>query len=167
MDDDNPLDDGTLDDAWHHVAESRTELRGARILVVDDDEALRERVTMRLTAEGYDVVDAVSASDLRRVLEAISTDRRPLDGVDLIVLDNRMTGMTGVEAIRQLMAARWETPAILITAFPEPPVKREAAMLGVLVLTKPFSLDLLTNSIVMNLLSKPDATASHSFRVSS
>jgi CheY-like chemotaxis protein len=167
MDDNDSVDNETLDDARHDVAESRTEPRGARILVADDDEGLRELVTMRLTAEGYDVVDAVSAPDLLRVLETISTDRWPLDGVDLIILDNRMPGMTGLEAIRRLRAARWETPAILITAFPEPPVRREAATLGVLVLTKPFPFDLLTNSILMKLRSKPDAAASHSFRVSS
>ena len=155
------------DEAWDEITEPGTQAAGARVLVVDDDGSMRELVTRRLASEGYDVHEAVSGGELLRVLQSISVDCWPLDGVDLIVLDNRMPGITGLEAIRRLRAAHWETPAILMTAFPEAGVKSEAAILGVPILPKPFSLDLLTSTILLSLLSKPDRAERHGFRVPS
>ncbi|HSO35653.1 MAG TPA: response regulator, partial [Labilithrix sp.] len=103
---------------------------------------------------GFSVHEAVSGSELLSVLRSVTADSWPLDGVDLIVLDNRMPGMTGLEAIRNLRAAHWETPAILMTAFPDAAVKREAQRLGVPVLPKPFSLDLLSSAVLVVLLSR-------------
>lgn len=144
----------SADEAWDDVTEPRMRAAGARVLVVDDDGDMRDLVVRRLAAEGYDVHDAVSGIELLRVIESIAVDSWPLDGIDLIVLDNRMPGLTGLDAIRRLRAAHWEMPAILMTAFPEAAVKTDAATLGVSVLAKPFSLDLLTSAILMSLVSK-------------
>ncbi|CAN5806885.1 hypothetical protein BH11MYX4_BH11MYX4_00910 [soil metagenome] len=129
-------------------------VEGARILVVDDDRAMRDIVSRRLTRNGFSVHEAVSGAELLSVLRSVTADSWPLDGVDLIVLDNRMPGMTGLEAIRNLRADHWETPAILMTAFPDAAVKREAQRLGVPVLPKPFSLDLLSSAVLVVLLSR-------------
>jgi CheY-like chemotaxis protein len=139
----------------------------ACVLVVDDDSDMRELVTSRLTSEGYDVREAASGSELLRAVQSMRLDRWPLDAVDLIVLDNRMPGMTGLDAVRKLRGAHWETPAILMTAFPDADVKREAAALGVTLLPKPFSLELLSIAITLGLLSGSDEAAQHAFRVPS
>lgn len=130
---------------------------GARILVVDDDEAMREMVASRLSREGYDVRDAVSGNDLFDVLQTIALDAWPLDGVDLIVLDNRMPGISGTETIRWLRRARWTVPALLMTAFPDAEVRREAAALGLPILAKPFGLAELGDAVTRALVGRPDA----------
>ncbi len=135
---------------------------GARIIVADDDRDLRESIASRLAAEGYDVRDALSGIELLGLLSSISLDRWPLDGIDLIVIDQRMPGMTGLETVRRLRAAHWETPALLMTAFPDREVLRDAASLRVSILEKPFSLERLTTVVLLNLLKRlehPEASA--------
>jgi CheY-like chemotaxis protein len=154
-------------DSRDGIVEPRLRSAGACVLVVDDDREMREMVATRLTSEGYDVHEAASGAELLRSVQSLSLDRWPLDAVDLIVLDNRMPEMTGLQAIRRLRASHWETPAILMTAFPEPDVKREAAALGITMLAKPFSFDLLSIAVTLGLLSRSDRAQSHPFGVSS
>jgi CheY-like chemotaxis protein len=149
------------------TAETQPRTERASVLVVDDDRDMRELVTSRLTSEGYDVREAASGSELLRAVQSMSLDRWPLDAIDIIVLDNRMPGMTGLDAVRTLRGAHWETPAILMTAFPDADVKREAAALGVTLLPKPFSLELLSIAITLGLLSRSDEAEQHAFRVPS
>ncbi len=66
------------------------------ILVVDDDPAIREMVGMALTREGYEILEAGSALEARRIIAS----RRP----DLILLDWMLPGQTGFELARQLHA---------------------------------------------------------------
>ena len=128
--------------------------RGARVLVVDDDEAMRELVASALDSEGFEVNEAHSGTDLMRTLESIMVDAWPSDGVDLLVLDLRMPGMSGLEIVRKLRAADWTTPAILMTAFADRDVIAEAARLGVPVLSKPFALEALTR-VAVSMLAEP------------
>lgn len=150
-------------ETWEVVTEPWRQ-PGARVLVVDDDDDMRVLLSRRLVEEGYDVHDATSGTELLRVIESIQVDRWPLDGVDLIVLDNRMPEMTGLEAVRRLRSARWEMPVVLVTAFPDEDVREEAAALRVSVLAKPFSMDLLSNVVRTSMLSKagsPDPETSN------
>ena len=142
------------DETWDDITEPRVRANGPRVLFVDDDGTMRDLVATHLTAAGYEVYEAASGNELLQIVHSIALDCFPLDGVDLIVLDHRMPGMTGLEAIRRLRALHWETPAILVTAFPEAEVEREAAILDVPIVPKPFSLDLLTSAILASLLSK-------------
>ena len=144
------------DETWDDITETEPRVRPARarVLFVDDDGSVRDLVATHLTAAGYEVYEAASGNELLKIVRSITLDSFPLDGVDLIVLDHRMPGMSGLEAIRRLRALHWETPAILVTAFPEVEVEREAAILDVPILSKPFSLDLLSSVILANLLSR-------------
>ncbi len=83
------------------------------------------------------------ASSGRALLETVQTiylDAFPSDGIDILVTDVRMPGLSGLEAVRRLYAARWWIPTIMITAFPDQSLRDEAARLGVTLLAKPFSL---------------------------
>jgi CheY-like chemotaxis protein len=137
---------GVQREPWPHDA------RSARILVVDDDQEMRELIMLRLSSKGYVVHEAVSGADLLRVAGSIRADQWPLDGVDLIVVDNRMPGITGIEAIRRLRADRWDVPVILITAFPGPDVTAQARTLRMRLLPKPFSLDSLADEVLLSLV---------------
>ena len=135
------------DQGWEDEAVTEREVApGARVLVVADDEDMQRLVTSELVREGYEVDEAFSGADLFRILESIAVDAWPLDGVDLIVLDLHMPAMTGLEIVRKLRAAHWQTPAILMTASAEPEVLAEAARLGVSVLPAPFALETLAHT---------------------
>ena len=158
------------EEAWEEVTKPIVRPAGAvgsRVLVVDDDGAMRKLVCSHLAAEGYEAYEAASGVALLHALESVAVERWPLAGIDVTVLDNKMPGMTGLEAIRRLRAAHWETPAILMTAFPDAETTQEAVALNVLVLPKPFALGLLTSAVVLSLFSKADRPEHHGFRAPS
>ncbi len=127
---------------------------GARVVVVDDDGELRKIVYSTLSREGYDIREADSGAALLRALTDIATGVFPLDGVDLILLDNRMPGLTGLDALRAIRASQWTTPAILMTAYPSPRVVAQAAALGAAVLPKPFTREALSRLVIQTLLAR-------------
>jgi two-component system, NtrC family, response regulator HydG len=79
------------------------------LLVADDDPGLRESLERTLTREGYRVV---LASDGRAALERVQAG-----GVDLIVTDLKMPGLTGLELLRAAKAIMPDVDVILLTAF--------------------------------------------------
>lgn len=80
------------------------------VLIIDDDAAIREMVGMALTREGYEMLEAGSALEARRIIAS----RKP----DLILLDWMLPGQTGFEFVRQLHHdnARTPLPVIMMTA---------------------------------------------------
>ncbi len=106
----------------------------ARVVVVDDDEALRAALRRALRLEGYEVdVGADGTEALAQLAEA---------GADLVVLDVLMPGMDGITVCRRLRESGDRTPILLLTA-------RDAVFDRVIgldagaddYLTKPFALD--------------------------
>jgi two-component system, OmpR family, response regulator MprA len=79
-----------------------------RILVVDDEPAVREAVDRALRLEGY---DTQLAADGAEALEALA-DRAP----DALVLDLLMPHVDGLEVCRRLRAAGDRTPVLVLTA---------------------------------------------------
>jgi len=79
-----------------------------RILVVDDDEAIRASLRRGLTFEGFDVVLAADGTEALRLLR----DAPP----DLMVLDLMMPGPDGLEVVRRLRAVDDRLPVVLLTA---------------------------------------------------
>ena len=79
----------------------------ARVLVVDDDETVREVVVSYLRAAGHDVAEA---DDGQSGLAAHQRQR-----ADLVVLDVMMPGLDGLEVCRRLRLAG-DVPVILLTA---------------------------------------------------
>jgi DNA-binding response OmpR family regulator len=78
-----------------------------RILVVDDDVCIREFSTEFLTHSGYEV-DA--AEDGAVAWQALNTDC-----YDLMIVDNNMPNVTGLELLKKLRAARMALPVIMAT----------------------------------------------------
>jgi len=79
------------------------------LLIADDDPGLRESLERTLTREGYRVV---LASDGRAALERVQAG-----GIDLIVTDLRMPGLTGIDLLRAAKAIMPGVDVILLTAF--------------------------------------------------
>lgn len=80
------------------------------IVVVDDDELFRPMLVGNLGAAGYNVVDYAAAPP---ALAAIVKRETP---PDLLILDWKMPGMTGIELLRQLRAGGVVSPALFLTS---------------------------------------------------
>jgi two-component system response regulator HydG len=81
----------------------------ATLLVADDDPGLRESLERTLTREGYRVL---LASDGRAALERVQGG-----GIDLVVTDLKMPGLTGLDLLRAAKAIAPDLDVILLTAF--------------------------------------------------
>lgn len=112
-----------------------------RVLVAEDDPDFRQLVVSRLLDDGCEVYEAASGVDLLRLLSSPEWEAGP---VDLLIMDHRMPGSTGLQVIRHLRARHFTAPCILMSAFPEPKLWDEAEELGATLLSKPFALGVLS-----------------------
>lgn len=112
-------------------ATDRVSLQGARILLVDDDETVREMVAQALGLQGAQVVTAASGAQALGLLRAESS---PGPGVNLLISDLGMPEMTGFELlahVRALPAGQGGAiPAIALTAFARETDRRQALEAG-------------------------------------
>jgi two-component system response regulator MprA len=79
-----------------------------RLLVVDDDAALREALALVLDLNGFEVT---TAADGREAMRTLSTDRP-----DAVILDVLMPGLDGLEVCRRIRASGDRTPVLMLTA---------------------------------------------------
>ncbi len=79
------------------------------ILLVDDDEVLRERLAQAIRARGYEVRTAGSADEALR--EATK------DSPEMAVLDLRMPGMNGLELLREIRKQDPATRVLMLTGY--------------------------------------------------
>ena len=79
-----------------------------RILVVDDEPAVREALQRALSLEGYEVELAADGDERARAAAAAAADA--------VVLDVLMPGVDGLEVCRRLRAAGDRTPILMLTA---------------------------------------------------
>ena len=105
-----------------------------RILVVDDEQSMRELLAIMLRKDGFDVVAAESRTQAAAVLA-----RGP---VDLIVTDVKLPDGDGIEILRHVKAAAPETVVIVMTAYGSTETAVAALKLGAYdYLIKPFDVD--------------------------
>jgi two-component system, response regulator, stage 0 sporulation protein F len=79
------------------------------ILVVDDDEAIRTLLQEELEEEGYKVLIATNARDALKMVAS--------ETLDLVILDIRMPGMDGLEALPRILGIKEGLPVIMNTAY--------------------------------------------------
>ncbi|MBA5849076.1 response regulator transcription factor [Gordonia amicalis] len=108
--------------------------RGAKVLVVDDEENIRQLLSVSLKFQGYDVdtdADGPAAIDRCR-------SRKP----DILILDVMMPGMDGFGLLRRLRADGIEAPALFLSARDSVEDKVNGLTIGGDdYVTKPFSLE--------------------------
>jgi two-component system, NtrC family, response regulator PilR len=105
-----------------------------RILVVDDEQSMREMLAIMLTKDGYEVVAADS-----RTMAASVLARGP---VGMVITDVRLPDGDGIEILRHVKAASPETPVIVMTAYGTTETAVAALKLGAHdYLIKPFDID--------------------------
>ncbi len=80
-----------------------------RILIVDDEEVLRDVLEVVLRREGFDVLLASSGEEALNLLDG--------EEVDLVILDIMLPGISGIDTLRAIRIATPQLPVIIITAF--------------------------------------------------
>src|ERR1700682_4201923 len=108
----------------------------ARILVIEDNQALRNLLSTYLTRIGYDILTASNG------LEGVDMFRSCPDLIDLVLTDLRMPVMTGNDAVHQIWNIRPDAEVMCMTVSPE-----DLGFNDIPVLEKPFSLKELGRSI--------------------
>jgi len=124
-----------------------------RILLADDDRAIREALTRALSLEGYDVVQV---NDGAQALAAVENDQP-----DAAILDVMMPNVDGLTVCRVLRAERNRLPVLMLTARTETPDRVAGLDAGADdYLPKPFDLDeLLARLRALLRRARPEDTA--------
>ena len=95
-------------------------------LIVDDEPDMRLLIGMSLTLDGACQVTA-EAEDGEQALAAWARERP-----DVVVLDMRMPGLSGLDVARQILAADPKQPIVICSAYLDQADRDEATRLGVM-----------------------------------
>jgi excisionase family DNA binding protein len=95
-------------DEWFrtHAASAR-----ATVLVVDDEQAVRDVMVEALESKQRNVLTAATGEEAVELIK-----RTP---VDLVLLDLSMPGMNGVDTFRELQSLRPGLPVVIVTGYPD------------------------------------------------
>ena len=80
----------------------------AKILIVDDDDSVRQSVAMILRYARHEIVEA---GDGRRGLHALEQD----PAIDVVLCDVKMPQMDGIECLSRMLELRTDLPVIMIS----------------------------------------------------
>ncbi|HSB07476.1 MAG TPA: sigma-54 dependent transcriptional regulator [Thermodesulfobacteriota bacterium] len=93
-----------------------------KILIIDDDQSIRETLEMFLHEKGYEVI---TSEDGGKGLEAVQRERP-----DIVILDIRLPGMDGLEVLRKIKENGEDIYVIMITAYHAMETTIQAMKLG-------------------------------------
>jgi len=99
------------------------------ILIVEDDQAVRESLKFSLVIEGFAVRAYADAEQL------LAEQRLPK--FDCLIVDQNMPGMNGLDLVSELRARHINTPALLITSHPNQSLRDRAEAAHVPIIEKP------------------------------
>jgi signal transduction histidine kinase/CheY-like chemotaxis protein len=115
--------------------------KNTTVLLVEDEQVVRDMVVAALQRRGYSVLPVASAE------AAIELLGRPDTAVDLMLSDVVMPGMSGPELVAKIWQARPELPAIFMSGYTGLTIERGQIPDGVTVLEKPFTGERLDEAI--------------------
>jgi FixJ family two-component response regulator len=118
-----------------------------RVVLVEDDDAVREALTFALEIDGF----AVTGCPSGEALLALDLPSGPF----CIVCDEHLPGISGMEALVRLRFKRRDLCAVLVTSYPSPELRRTAERHGVGIVEKPLLGDVLVAAIRTALESRP------------
>jgi two-component system, NtrC family, nitrogen regulation response regulator NtrX len=112
----------------------------ARLLVIDDEAAIRETMRMLLEYDGYDVALAASGQ------EGLTQVER--EAPDMVFLDVKMPGMDGLEVLSRIRAMNETLPVVIVSAHGNTTTALEAGRLGAFrFIEKPLSKDYVLDAV--------------------
>jgi two-component system response regulator ChvI len=95
--------------------QAATPTSGKRVFLVDDDEFFRESLAQNFASAGFEVH---TASDGEAALLHLESDAGKKS--DVVILDWKMPGMTGIEVLQRVRDVGIKTPVIFLTSLKEP-----------------------------------------------
>jgi CheY-like chemotaxis protein len=123
--------------------------RGLRIILAEDDDAMRAMIQQVLTRAGHTVVAVEDGFELADYLELVLAGGSGLELPELILSDVRMPGRSGLEVLAQVRRLGMTCPVLLLSAFADEPTREEARKLGAkALLDKPVDMDELKAAIM-------------------
>ena len=108
-----------------------------RVLLVDDDPAVRGSLKFAFELEGFEVTDFASA-------ELVAGEANE---ANCLVLDYRLPGMNGLQLLALLRSRGSNAPAIIITSHPNRKIREQIAEVHATLIEKPLLCDALTGTI--------------------
>jgi two-component system response regulator AtoC len=106
----------------------------SKILIADDDDAIRQLLVDVLQGEGYEIFECKRGSEVLRTVPRLEPD--------LMILDIQMPDNTGIEIMRRLNEQDTRVPTLVMTAYGTSKSAIETIQLGAYdYITKPFDLD--------------------------
>jgi len=105
-----------------------SDTRHISVLIVDDEDDIRVLMRMIIQNGGDDLSVAAEAADGREALEYFG-----LHDVDVVVLDQRMPGLSGIETAQQMLTEKPDQKIIMCSAFLDTDLKLEAEAAGIAV----------------------------------
>lgn len=94
-----------------------------KILLADDEADFRNLMTFWLNSKGYAVITAPNGEGAIKLIK----DDKP----DILLLDLRMPGMHGIEALKKIREFNKELPVIIISGYIEDPETKDVQSYGV------------------------------------
>jgi len=115
-----------------------------KVLIVDDQNGIRILLMEVFSSEGYMTFQAPNGKIALEIVRAESPD--------LVLLDMKIPGMDGLEILKHIKEANPEIKVIMMTAYGELDMIKEATELGALMhFTKPFDIDEIRTAVNMHL----------------
>jgi two-component system, NtrC family, nitrogen regulation response regulator NtrX len=106
----------------------------ALVMIVDDEEGIRETLSGILEDEGYESVTASSGEEAIKKVKEITPD--------VVLLDVWLTGMDGIQTLQELKAAHPDIPVIIISGHANIEIAVKATKMGAYdLLEKPLSME--------------------------
>ena len=112
---------------------------GRHVLLVDDDPALLRLVTHWLTEGGFTVTACDSFEDAKQ--------KMTLSPPDVLLTDVRLGAFNGLQLVILAKEQRPDIRAVVMSAYDDPMLRKEAARCGAQYLLKPFSCDAVLGSL--------------------
>lgn len=130
------------------MTKQSTAIPPPKILLAEDDDALRELLDFALRRAGYNVTSCDNGLALLEHLEYLEHleryPRQDVETFDLVLTDLRMPMLTGLEVLEAQHNLQRRIPFICMTAFGDAETHQTAKRLGATaIIDKPFTIDIL------------------------
>ena len=119
-----------------------TKLKSMKILLIDDDEWIRDSLRLFFESEGCQIIALETAEEGMKALQC--------ESYDIIITDYKLPGMDGLTFLEQIQASHTNAVKIMITAYKSKEVVRLAKKIGVQgLIAKPFTSETIETSLAI------------------
>ncbi|WP_195576402.1 response regulator [Paenibacillus sp. 1001270B_150601_E10] len=119
-------------------------MENKKVLIVDDQNGIRVLLMEVFSGEGYEAYQASNGKEALELVQQVTPD--------IVLLDMKIPGMDGLEILKQIKQMKPNMNVIMMTAYGELDMIKEATELGALMhFTKPFDIDEMRVAVNMTL----------------